>query len=251
MIELLDRTVPIPLNASDALVLACLSQYYDSKTLAELRQAISPSFIVYDVYFRMTVCGRVQIRLIADNETQIVMTPLLQVQPGDVADYLYREIWSDPGIDAELRSHALFNALLAYFADMPRQSVNQVEQIIVEEKAAAYQRVAQSLLDKIQQQWPSSPSHSVSPSLTPNSRADNISQKSQQDLQSAAPLVELSDIERLAVERYGKVTEKRKEMIRQELQINAYSKAGLSDEIIAERMELELDTVRRRLNKKK
>jgi hypothetical protein len=251
MLEPLDRTVPISFNASDALVLACLSEYYDSKALSELRQVISPGFIVYDVYFRMTVCGRVQIRLIADNETQIVMTPLLQVQSGDVADYLYREIWANPGIDAELRSHTLFNALLAYFADMPRQSINQVEQIIAEEKAAAYQRVAQSLLDKIQQQWPSSPNYSVSPFLEPNSHADGTNQTPRQNLQSVTPMVELSEIERLAVERYGKVTEKKKEMIKQELQIKAYNKAGLSDEIIAERMDLELDTVRRRLNKKK
>jgi hypothetical protein len=63
--------------------------------------------------------------------------------------------------------------------------------------------------------------------------------------------IELSEVEKRVKAKWGKVTPKRLEVMTETIKAERLEAQGLSDAIIAERLDIDLDTVRRRLGKKK
>jgi hypothetical protein len=67
----------------------------------------------------------------------------------------------------------------------------------------------------------------------------------------ADELIELSEVEKRVKAKYGKVTPKRIEVMTETINAERLEAHGLSEAIIAERLGLDIDTIRRRLGKKK
>jgi len=82
-------------------------------------------------------------------------------------------------------------------------------------------------------------------------RIGNDQQNNTNVVVNTDPFAGLSDIEKQVKAKYGKVTPKRVDSMKETIEAKRLQALGLSDEIIAERLGMDIDTVRRRLGKKK